>query len=151
VNLLLSLLFLTSAHDGCLPFGRFTLDKAADYSCVSGLATWSVDSVVILDAGEPNLTATASPGPLPGLAGAVACGSHTFSLSGVATGQCNETWTLAGTIDLEGNWTGTLDVVFVPSTPGLCFDCLDTQWDVSGTFVPAPTEKSSWAAVKTRY
>jgi hypothetical protein len=142
---------LGNAHGQCLSTGQFLIEPSISYSCVGGLADWKIDILRIIDNEEGTLTATAQPGPLPTMAGLLDCNDTSFSVGGVVGGTCMESWSVEGRLDGQGNWSGTIDVSFFETIPGLCVDCLSQLWDVSATRIDLPIERRSWAAAKARF
>lgn len=132
--------------------GTYSSTPTVSYSCAFGLVNFTVSSWAFESLGGDAIRVTGSPGgTLPRMTGTRNCDTGAFSVSATLLGSCNETYSLSGTADAIGHWTGTFHAGYTGSS---CSDCGPQSWSVEGNNpsadVPSsgpPTESLELAAI----
>ncbi len=123
------LLAWVPAGQAFCPRGSYSSTPTASYNCAFGLVNFTVTSwsFQVLDDGTLRVLAVPG-GTLPALLGTRDCMAGTFSVSATYPGGCTETYSLTGTLDSPGHWTGT----FRASYSGSCFGCVTQTYSLEG-------------------
>jgi hypothetical protein len=115
----------------CVQAGSYASNPTISYYCAFGLVDFDVTSWSFQSLGGNNIRVTAN--GLPALTGTMDCIASTFQVSASIAGSCTETYSLSGTVDSPGHWSGTFTAQYTPGGGGSCFDCESFSRAVQGT------------------
>lgn len=122
---------------GCSVNGTWRVDGGTvAYSCAIGLVNIGMDRinlalntpVTLQMTGLPQPTwspVTPSFAPVPLTGSNATCPTGPMDISGVATGDCTETYRLQGNFTTANDFVGTMTMTFTPAYGGACFDCVN--------------------------
>ena len=117
------------ANAACLGAGDFASSPEPSYQCAFGLEDWSVTTWNFQIMAGNMISVRAAPGPLPTMQGTTDCAAGNFSVTATVVGSCNVTYSLYGSIQSPGHWTGTFRAQYY----GDCLDCALQTFAVEGT------------------
>jgi hypothetical protein len=112
--------------------GTFTLTPLVAYSCTDiffGSTVMSINESSFVFAFSANLAVSMSRTTMQQTPAPV---GDAFTVTGIVAGDCEETYSLAGTFSDDDNWSGTFTLAFSGSTCGFT-NCFVQEWAVSGT------------------
>ena len=134
----------------CLLMGGYQSYPPVSFSCAFGEIEWQVVDWLFEDLGYGQIGVIAYPGPLPYMVGELNCDTMTFEVFGEVFGGCLQGYMLSGYVLAPGTWTGTFTAGFA----GMCYDCVNQDWGVSGslgTGLPETSQNRTWGTIKALY